>query len=84
MLADAALWQVGRECGGSALNPNELSAVIRVVDALADSPPTAVGGRDDMLVPDVGGRLVPASACFRADNPQARAHALARKNTNLL
>ncbi len=65
--------QVGRECRGAALNPNELAAVIRVVDALADSPSAADGGWEEMLVPDVGGRLVPASACFRADNPQVRA-----------
>jgi hypothetical protein len=55
--------QVGSECQGTALNPNELSAVVRVLESLASSG-YSVDAQRPFLVPDVDGILVPASRCF--------------------
>jgi hypothetical protein len=55
--------QVGSECQGTALNPNELCAVVRVLESLASSG-YSVDAQRPLLVPDVDGVLVPASRCF--------------------
>ena len=57
------LREVGAECGGKPLNPNELAAVVKVLDAL-----TQLAARnfdaDNLLVPNQGGILVRSSRCF--------------------
>jgi hypothetical protein len=49
------------------LNPNELCAVVRVLESLATSG-YAPDVQRPLLVPDVEGMLVPASRCFLCDD----------------
>ena len=63
------LLEVGSESASSPLNPNELCAVVRVLDALSSSgySPGGAGSRA-LLVPDTAGIMVEASDCFRCDD----------------
>ena len=65
----AFLHELAGECAGRPLNPNEVAAVLRVLQALAELPGglaagEAGGAGGDLLVPDVGGLLVRARDCF--------------------
>jgi sacsin len=57
------LHELGAECDGHALNPNELTAVVKVLETLTELR-TRSSGLPNLLVPDVGGTLVKAASCF--------------------
>jgi hypothetical protein len=59
----AFLRDLGAECRGAPLNPNELVAVAKVLESVTEAHAGAAAA--GLLVPDVAGRLVPARACFR-------------------
>lgn len=60
------LRELAHECGGLALNPNELAAVIKVLETLTQTLDIATCSLDvsAVLVPEEGGALVPSGACF--------------------
>jgi len=60
------LFELGTECDSQPLNPNELSGVVKVLEALAELW-SGRGGRR-LLVPNAGGVLVESSRCFRCED----------------
>ncbi|KAJ1475495.1 hypothetical protein T484DRAFT_1828084, partial [Baffinella frigidus] len=65
---DLALFlrELGAECRGNPLNPNELSAVTKVLETVTESHSSAASA--NLLVPDSSGVLVAASMCFRCSD----------------
>ncbi|CAM9878490.1 unnamed protein product, partial [Choristocarpus tenellus] len=64
--------ELAGECGSQALNPNELSAVLKVIHLLAGEAED--NGVDhslavDIFVPDDRSELVPLGLCLHNDSP---------------